>query len=222
MVKALIASLGFDERHVVRSLLSMGMGGVGEICLLRPRWSMDERTERAFNEIKKIAGLAGIGVDRVYLYEVSIEDFWTAVSEIIELINRLYTRGYDEIIISLGGGLRALVIEAYTATLLVHEEIAKKIVIRIDLEARNLSITFRRNEIPLCKKLDADEARVIEKLLEKPEYTLTQLSKELGIPKTTLWKILNRLVKKNLVIKQDNKYIPTRQSKILTIINKME
>ncbi len=214
MYATLIATLGFDERHVIRSLLSMGMEGVRWIVLLLPDWPMDERSLQAVKEIKRIAGLAGLRMEDVVVKHVKVEDFWSAVSTIITVFTEWYTRGSEKFILSLGGGLRALVLEAYTATLFLPKDIARRTVIRIDMEAKPASITIERSNIPLCLQPTEQEIRVLRKLLENPA-TLTNLSRELGIPKTTTWKILNRLQENNLVAKEENTYKITELGKTL-------
>jgi len=214
MTTILLATLGFDERHVIRSLLAMGMGGVSKIVLLVPSWDIDERTRKAVQEIKNIAGLAGIKEENILLHRVDIEDFWTAVSQIMDIFKKEILRGNSKFKISLGGGLRALVIEAYTAALLVKQENID-IDIRIDIEARDKSIEINPKNIPICETPTTLELEILEKLQENPSITLTRLSKILEKPKTTIWKTVKKLEEKHLVEKKDNKYILTTKAKTL-------
>ena len=50
MANVLIASLGFDERHVIRNLLRIGFKGIKKIILLIPNWDINSRTKRAIDK----------------------------------------------------------------------------------------------------------------------------------------------------------------------------
>lgn len=213
--KILVASLGFDERHVIRSVIGMGMGGIDEIILLVPDWGLEERTIEAIEEIEKIAELAGISSRRIRVEKIKVEDFWKAVSRIIELLREGYMKGVDEIIVSLGGGLRILVLETYTAVILIEEGIRKKIKIKIDIETKGKGPLIEGEEIPLCIELTPTEKIVLREIVDKRKATLKQLTETLEIPRSTIWKILSKLVKKKLLIKHGKQYTPTKTAETL-------
>ncbi len=215
MSKILVATLGFDERHVIRSIISMGMGGIEEIILLVPDWGLEERTVKAIEEIRRIAELAGIASSRIRVEKIKVEDFWRAVSRTIELLREEYMKGASEIILSLGGGLRILVLETYTAVMLIEESIRKRIKIRIDIETKGEGTIIDGDEIPLCIELTPTERIVLREIVDKRITTLKQLTQTLEIPRSTIWKTLDKLLKKKLLIKQDKQYIPTKTAETL-------
>ncbi len=212
----MIATLGFDERHVIRSLLAIGLEGIEYIILLIPDWPMDERTTRAVNEITKIASLAGISEENIVLKKIPVEDFWSSIAAIVKVFIEYYKAGIEEYVLSIGGGLRVLVVEAYTATLFLPEYIASKVTVRIDLESRKSSVVVRRENIPLQLWFTPRPQEIdVLGALCMGEYSLTSLSKELGLPKSTLWKILKRLEEKRLVYRTGNVYRTTDLGRIL-------
>lgn len=215
MSKILVATLGFDERHVIRSIISMGMGGIEEIILLVPDWGLEERTIKAIEEIEKIAELAGISSRRVHVEKISVEDFWKAVSRIIELLREIYMKGINEIIISLGGGLRILILETYTAVLFIEECIRKRIKIKIYIETKGEGPLIEGEEIPLCIELTPTERIVLREIVDRRKTTLKQLTETLEIPRSTIWKVLDKLVKKKLLIKHNKQYVPTKTAETI-------
>lgn len=212
--KALIATLGFDERHVVKSLIDIGMSGVVRIVLLVPDWGLDERTMKAIDTITHITSLAGIDRDAIIVREVSVLDPWKGIRDIMNILYDTYTYGVDEIIISLGGGLRALVIETYTAALLVDPEITSKITIRIGIEGRSEYISYKIEEIPICLRIDEQEILVL-KTIEKGIDKLSDIARETKIPRSTTWKILQKLCMKKILEKKNRRYQLTNLGKTL-------
>lgn len=212
--KVLIATLGFDEKHVIKSLIDIGMSGVEKIVLLVPDWDLDDRTIKAINTISEISGLAGIGRDKVVIKKVNTLDLWKGIRDIINVLHEIYLTGVDEIVFSLGGGLRILVIEAYTATLLVEPEILRKIIIRVGVEGRGEHVSFKVEEIPICLRISEQEKLVLTMLMKGID-SISKISSELKLPRSTTWKILQRLVKKKIVEKRERRYIPTNLGEIL-------
>jgi len=212
--KALVATLGFDERHVVKSLIDIGMSNVVYIILLVPNWGLDERSRKAISMITNIAGLAGIEESRVIVYEVDVLDFFDSIREILDMFNELYLRGVDEFILSLGGGLRILVIEAYTAALMAPKHISEKIVVRIGIEGRVEHVSFNIKNLPLCLQISEHELTILEKL-KKQITSISELSRETNTPRSTIWKTLQKLYQKNLVNKLGSRYVITELGKAL-------
>lgn len=214
MTYALLATLGFDERHVIRSILVMGMEDIDQVILLVPSWDLDPRTKKAIDEIKKIVSIAGIGEENVYVEKIDVENFWSAVRQITEIIKELALEGIKGIRISLGGGLRALIIETYTASLLLRN-INIPIIIRIDIESGKQTIEFNLEETPLCYEPSGLEIKIIKTIIEKPETTISELARTLNTPKTTVWKAVQKLQKQKLILKKEKAYIATNAAKTL-------
>ncbi len=207
--KALLATLGFDERHVIKSLIDIGMSGVKTIVLLVPDWGLDDRTVKAIDTIWNIAGLTGIPRDNIIVREVTVLDPWKGVRDVMNTLYEIYLTGVDEIIVSLGGGLRALVIETYTATLLVNPEIARKITVRVGVEGKSDYISFRIEEIPICLRISEQEKTVLKTIAEGVN-SLSEIARKTGLPRSTTWKTLQKLYEKKIVEKKNRQYYLTR------------
>jgi len=208
---AIIATLGFDERHIVRSILRIGFGGVKRILLLVPRGGVEDKTMKAFEQIKSLASIAG--VDDVSMVEVPIEMFNDAVAEIRKIAYECVSK-YNRVFVSLGGGMRALVIETLIAIFTLPPSEKRKIEIVVDLESGKDSIRFPA-WIPLELRLSDVESRVLEYVVSKGSANLADVATELDIARSTAWKALERLVDAGFLTKREFVYEPTDVGKFV-------
>ncbi|MCS7109121.1 MAG: hypothetical protein RMH77_07165 [Sulfolobales archaeon] len=199
----LIAVLGFDERHVIKSLLRLGFKNVNKIYLVIPSGRKTKQTDEAISRIREVSGLAG--VTQVELFEVDPMDFGSTVSKLRRLLMDLSVGG-EAITVSLGGGLRAMVIEVLIASLLVPPEVGGKINLVCDLETGEGFIEFSVLNILSISRLSYDELKVLSYLIEKDFVGPTIVSKDLDIPKTTAWKLLRKLYDKGYLIRRGREY----------------
>jgi len=209
---SIVAVLGFDERHVVRSILRLGFRNVDSIQLIVPdKQEMDRRTVEAINRIRKLANAAA--VSRVETHKVDYEDFDKAVLQIADILASV-TLGGSNTVLSLGGGMRVLVIEAYTAVLSMPEELRKYVKIVIDFETGEGYVEVKPH-IPSYRLLSKDEILILKEA-EKGEATPTKISKKLGIPKSSAWKKLAQMVKEGLLTKEARgSYKQTKKAMLL-------
>ncbi len=208
---AIIATLGFDERHIVRSMLRIGFGGVKRVILLVPRGGLDERTQRAYEEVKKLATMAE--VTDVDMVEVPIESFNDAVADIRRIVYECVSK-YGKAVVSLGGGMRALVVETLIAVFTLPPNEKKKVDVIVDLETGKDGIKFPA-WIPLELRLSDVESRVLEYVVEKGSANLGDVATELGVARSTAWKALERLVDAGLLSKREYTYEPTEVGKFV-------
>ena len=129
MVKALICTLGFDTDPVVRRIVGSRLEE-GGILLLLTAEPLRPETESAINDIKGLVDKAYLGSVKVEVKAINPRNFHEAVSTIRKELERFK---HDEVVLNLSGGMRALVLSAYTAYLIAGLKKAKLIV---DLEAR--------------------------------------------------------------------------------------
>jgi len=208
----IVSTLGFDERPVLRALSETGFKGVEKILLIRPL-DDDPRAVKAVSEIKKIASIAGLRDEDIISYRVDPRHFWESVSIIYDLLDK--TAGEtDNAVLLLGGGLRALIIETYTAFLLLSSSKRSRYIVRIDLETGDYTVVVPGAEIILNTMLNPLERRVLEIIKEKPGASLTDVSDMLVKPTSTIHRVLKRLLEKGLVEKRNRKYYLTSSGRI--------
>ncbi len=211
MTRVLLATLGFDERHVVRSLLRLGFGGVAEVLLLVPAGGVEERTLKAVDEIKKLASMAS--VDRVEMVEIPVDDIVDGVARIYRVVREAVEK-YSEAVVSLGGGLRALVVETLLAVLLLPDHIRDRITVVVDLETGKGSIEFKPS-IAFMPMLTDVDMRVLALAVKKGSITLGEALNELSIPRSTIWKALEKLREEGLLERRDGNYFPTLKGRMV-------
>ena len=196
--KVLVATIGFDERPVIRAILRHGLGFKG-ILLLKPREPDDPRSRRVVENIRELVDKTGAKTPLI-VGEVDVTDFYRAVGEIkSQLAETMGGRGGD-IVLLLGGGMRSLVLETLVAVIQLSNELLVNGVLEVDIEGSTSYVSARIEDlIPVT--ITPQERRVLEELDREPA-TLSNLSNRLDMPKTTLWKILQRLEEKKLVSKE--------------------
>ncbi|ABN69432.1 CRISPR-associated HTH regulatory protein, Csa3 family [Staphylothermus marinus F1] len=200
----LIATLGFDERPVLHALSEAGFGNVDKIILIRPA-NDDPRAVKAVSEIKKIAVISGLRDEDVISYRVEVSDFWGSVRMIHELFLD-HARNNNEIILCLGGGLRALVLETFTAFILLTPKLRSVFRVRIDLETGAGSIIISGAEIFTNTSLSRNELEVLRIILEEPGITLSRISDRIVKPASSIHRILKKLLDRGFVRREGNKY----------------
>ncbi len=204
MSRVLIATLGFDERHVVRSMLRLGFGGVEKIVLLVPRGGVEERTKRAIEEIERLASIAG--VTEIIVEEIPTEDFVDSVATIYGLLKKALSME-REVMVSLGGGLRALVIETLVAVFMLPRKDRDRVEVVSDLETGRGSISFRASLLPFVSPSFSEiEEKILRYLKDRGCRSLTDISEGLSIPRSTAWKGIDRLRDMELVVKTNGCY----------------
>ncbi len=196
--KVLVATIGFDERPVIRAILRHGLG-FNEILLLKPREPDDPRSRRVVENIRELVDKTGANIP-LTVGEVDITDFYRAVGEIKSWLADTISRHRGDIVLLLGGGMRSLVLETLVAAIQLSNELLVNGVLEVDIEGSTSYVSARIEDlIPVT--ITPQEKRVLEELDKEPA-TLSNLSNRLDMPKTTLWKILQRLEEKKLVVKE--------------------
>ena len=199
----LVAVLGFDERHVIKSILRVGFKNVIGIYLIVPMGRITKQTEDAIKRIKEIAGMAG--VNQVEVYEIDPLHFEESVAKLRSLLMKLCAGG-EEVIVSLGGGIRAMVIESIIAATLLPQNMRKYVKIVSDLETGEGYIELVLADILLINELRYEELLLIKYLKERGRVGPTDINRNLSIPKTTAWKLLNKLASRGVIEKEGREY----------------
>ncbi len=210
-----MATLGFDERPVIRTMSEKGFEGITKIYLIRPL-DDDPRGSKAVAEIRKIASIAGVSDEDVVSFRVDPRMFWESVSLIHDLMASILASSREEVVVLLGGGLRALILEAYTAFLLIPCDARSRLRLRIDLEIGGQPIIINGGEIPI-RNIDISDAelRILEVVAANPGLNLTGISDVLVKPTSTIHKSLKRLLAHGLLAREGNKYYLSQLGRIL-------
>jgi len=218
-VVCIVATLGFDEKHVVRSLIRIGFRDVDAIKLLVPRREhrdefLEKKVGEAFSKIKSLAEMAE--VKDVTLVEVPIKNFVDGVATIRGVLRKCL-RSSRSVVLSLGGGMRALVVESLIAALSLPERERRNVKIFVELESGEGFVEFDA-AVPLSVSLSSIEADVLRFLASCGNASLGDIATKLGLPRSTAWKALDKLASLGLVERSEGLYVVTEYGKLIAKI----
>lgn len=198
---AVIAVMGFDWRHVIRSILRIGFMEVTSVHLIMPPWS-DERAEAGVAEVRKLAKAAGLSEGSVLVHRVDPRGFIQAVATITDIIASALA-AEERALISLGGGMRALVVETFLAALSVYSSTGRAVEFVVDLEGREESVVFSAEDALLFRRGGPGrrDKAILEMARERGTISPKDLSEAMGIPRSTAHAILASLERRGFLRK---------------------
>lgn len=188
-MSALVATIGFDVDHIV---YAFRIRDYVEITLLIPE-NPDVRTENAIEALRRI--LSG---RKIEVLRVPYMNFVNAVHAIQQRLRTLL-KEYREVVLSLSGGLRLLVIEAFIAYLTLSKTERERVRVIVVTENTRDIVYIDIDELGRDVELSASESRVLEFIRSRGEVTATTIVNELKLSKTTVYKVLKKLIDLGLV-----------------------
>lgn len=192
----IFATLGFDERFLVRYLLQTGIKENTKIILFSS--GEEPRVEKAFNSIKSFVKALNVVVEKVI---VDLKDTYYSISQIREIIQKNYDK---EMIFNLSGGQRILI--AYILSVISSLRIKAKIVMISEDFTYTVEIP---SEVFHEISLDSYERDILRFIKERSYVKPGEVVKGLEISRTTFWRKVNRLVQLGLVEYKDKRYCLT-------------
>lgn len=199
----LFSTLGFEEKFAVRCLMRHMDSASKMVVITAPPVDEHSRSkiEEAFSLLKRVAEeYAEIGVEKLVVGDPL--DFWASVREIR---GKLYTEmvGHERTVMCLSGGLRALVVEALVAALTLPSDAqVDRVVVEIELENLSGVTSFNVAQVQKLMQLTGPEHRILEFLEEKGPAKLTRIAQELGMARSTAYRVLRRLEGLGLVVRE--------------------
>lgn len=210
MTKLVIATLGFDEKLVLRAFFKVGLDRGDTVLLVYSKTGDPydvERVEKAASAVKSIVGNLGVKVvDSI----VTATDFVVDVTTILNSIVRC--GDVEEVVATLVGGMRLVIIETVVALSLYKELVAPKkrtsiLAMREDglydvllpFEALGLSRVTRREIAVLITiaRENLENARRNE--------AVKVIASKLGVTEYTVYKYLSTLEEEGLIDLDDNR-----------------
>jgi len=193
----IFATLGFDERFIIRDLLSRGIKEPATIILFSS--SEDEKVDKAYNTIKNFVKPLNVNVEKI---TINIKDPYYAISEIRKIIKEYIKKDFN-VVFNLSGGQRILIfyILAVIASLGIKGEIV------MVSEDSTFSISLP-TDIFFNLNLDEVERKILEFMKDK-SVKPKEIIEGLGISRVTVWRKLQRLISLGLVEYKNRKYCLT-------------
>ena len=191
-----IFTLGFEEKYVLRSLTTKGISENDEIWIVIPKPRSD-RTDTALSFIRM--SLKKLFDKNVNVFETHIDDFYTAVRELRNLISMLSWKG--DITLNISGGMKILALALLAAGLTLEKEF-RITILREDMERIYELPSTAFQPIPL----DEVDVKILRGLSQLGSSSASRLARQLRYSRTTVWRRLERLRVEGLVEKADGKY----------------
>ncbi len=186
-----MATMGFDTRFQMKTLVGIGKDEIDYALLLIPSGELNEKAEKALRDMEGfLRDLMGLDYD---VLKINIDDPVEAIAEIYLKLDSLRP---SMIIGDLSGGMRSMVLEAYTAILSYHYSTGtafKIIVWKEDLTGR-IEVDHDYTKIPVLMGLD--EKIIMQLSIPR---TLKEIVEATGKPKTTVYLRLRKLINEGLV-----------------------
>jgi len=199
----IITTLGFDISHTLLVITRSSVRPSKIIALVGSiKGEIDQRAESAFTMLKQFASMINVGIERV---DIEVTEVDKAIEKILSVLENNLPA-----ILDIGGGLRLLVIETYTAYMLLSPSKIDNITLYIALEGRNQLINIDIKTIKkklTTSKMLSDMQKTILKIIEEkevitPKEILDKLTKSgIKITKQQLSKTLTKLINIGLIEK---------------------
>ena len=169
-----------------------------------------EKVRKAMNNVRQYL-LTTIGTDEnLRTIEINPTNFPKAVRELKQILLKI-PNDY-RIILVLTGGMRSLIIELLFAAILT--QINAEIFMETE-DGRRINIKNVKDILALLKNLTYEERRILKELIHSPQG-VSELSRKLAIPKSTVYERLKRLCEIGLIFQRDDKkYVAKEIAKAL-------
>jgi CRISPR locus-related DNA-binding protein len=193
VARALVTTIGFDERFVVRALIRYLENIDHFIGILST--PIEQRALQAISNIKNFIDKYVVDSGKRLAYEF-IEIDITDPYEAIARLKRIFTSN-NEYIVNLSGGMRALTIVTFIAFIISRAR--GEIEIELENLQGRISIDPR---IITAGPLSSDEEKIVNTIKKLGRATYKDIMKETGIPRATLFKHLLSLKSRGVIDQQ--------------------
>ena len=193
MARALVTTIGFDERFVVRALIRYLENIDHFIGILST--PIEQRALQAISNIKNFIDKYVVDSGKRLAYEF-IEIDITDPYEAIARLKRIFTPN-NEYVVNLSGGMRALTIVTFIAFIISRAR--GEIEIELENLQGRISIDPR---IITAGPLSSDEEKIVNTIKKLGRATYRDIMKETGIPRATLFKHLSSLRSRGVIDQQ--------------------
>jgi len=195
MMTIVLASLGFDERPILKAILRHYSEVIKGIKLIVPLSNGDSRVEGAIIRLRELT-LKLLDLEPTVMYINPLEVIDSIRKIKIELNKALEG---DKVLVVLGGGMRGVVIECLAATLLLPSELKRKVQIEVDLEFKEAHVSINADDLTYIQLNPFELSVLLEISKQGNQASIVNITTALGLPKSTTWKILKRLEKQGLL-----------------------
>jgi len=220
MAKTFVSTLGFTESLVLAPIVKLGLNRDDRLIILVPSGLGDEdRTENTLRKLRDMLNaICGDSFD-MRTVSVPVDDFAEAVRTVRKIIIDEAEAESRTVYVNISGGMRALVIEAYTATLLARTLRGNIAFTELELEGSAGSVKIIPVTFP--KRFTETKRRILKELAgETAPLGMKELAERTGLSLPTLSRNLREMMRDGLVeLRKEGKRILahiTKEGRILT------
>ena len=181
MTKALVATIGFDEKFIIRMITREGLNPGDKLFL----YTLEPVGDKALKAIRSVR-------DFVFKYHgrevevkedtVNVYDFADALLKLIPAMRNI-VETYDEIVINLSGGMRILIIELLLAVMLACRSY-KNPNIKIEVETENfeniVDISMLSELIFAIDELTRSKIKLLKTVADAGEIPMNELARRMN------------------------------------------
>jgi len=212
MPKALISTLGFDEKFCYRAILRHGIREDDKVILITAK--LVERTLKAFEMIRNFLISSYGSKVSIEVVEVDVKNIIGSIESVMLRLNQL--KGY-ELIVNLSGGMRALILITLLALLLRRPNN-----IKVEMELEDLSGVIEVSKsllnAPLLTLELSDEKKKILKLIREGVREVEPLANKLRRDVSTIRRHVSDLEEIGLLIVEKRKPIRVKPTPLAKLI----
>ncbi len=209
MKKALIVTLGFDEKFCYRAILRHGIKEEDIIILLTA--GLVDRVKRAYEWIRVFAESYDV---EVKLIQIDVKDFNRALKEVMRILDEL--KDYS-LIVNLSGGMRAL---AITVLMALTIKPIRDLKVEIELEDFSGLIEIPRNVLKLSEiraNLGKEKIEIL-KLIAQGVEDVKSIADLLKKDVSTVRRHIYTLIDLNLVVVVKKKPLIVKTTELAEIV----
>jgi len=202
--RILIFTLGFDASSVIARFSEIEFKRTEELVFLVPAKSTD-RSENTILSLQQFINSLNLRGQHITSEFIRIKE--NSPDEAIETVYTKLSTKQGRFIFDLSGGLRVLVLIAYTVAQLLRERVEE---VSLRLESNSEKVTMPLLEL---SKLTDAEYRVLEEIDKNRESTQRKMALRTDRRISSISRILTDLETKGLIFKKDGKpsiYNPTK------------
>ena len=185
-MSTLIATLGFDEKFLIKSILRHG-SSLKQIVVV----AAEPLDQRSINALRTVEDFTSKYLPSIRLQKVVVDP--SRAREAIAKLKSLFKEA-GEYIVNLSGGMRALLIELLIALTLTKP----RGVLEVELENFQgvVKVPLKLLALP---SLSSEEEKVLRTLVRLGRADVSGLTKMTGLPRSTLYQYLKSLKARGLI-----------------------
>jgi len=208
---ALIMTLGFEPGPLIRAVASYNLKTGASIIVFTPSFK-DDRTERAYLELKKICDIIFKDA-QVNLQEVKVDP--TNFIEAVKYVRTLLSKFTDKHVgICLSGGMRALCLVVYTAYLMLEWQYNPNVEVYLEGRAERLIIPPVHRIIKA--EISDEKLNILRLLSQYKQLSVGDIANLMQKDRSTVYRHVQSLLKNGFVRQKGRIYELTELGVMLT------